>query len=174
MVNEPRRIARRRALAAPSRRSTGSNATWPRCEQRVIEQLQMLRAQMEPWDLLIQQTLAAGRRVTRQSRARCSINRRCGWASTSKSVYAKSSLSGLHLLVRQLLARVTSAQDQLKSLRKDLNELTAAFDATPASADAGALSGPDGGRPRRRERLHPASADEADRTIRSPIFANAT
>lgn len=111
-------------------------------EQRVIEHLQMLRAQMEPWDLLIQQTLAAG-----PSSSRAKAGTLLDQPSVRLGEYfeirlREVSLSGLHLLVRQLLARVMSAQDQLKSLRKDLNELTAAFDATPASVDAGALSGP--------------------------------
>lgn len=112
------------------------------CEQRVIEHLQMLRAQMEPWDLLIQQTLAAGPSPQRSKQGTILDQPSVRLGEYFEIRLREISLSGMHLLVRQLLARATSAQDQLKALRKDLNELTAAFDATPAAADAGALSGP--------------------------------
>ncbi|MDZ4780877.1 MAG: tubulin-like doman-containing protein [Planctomycetia bacterium] len=112
------------------------------CEQRVVEQVQMLRAQMEPWDLLIQQTLTSPAAQGKTKAGTLLDQPMVRLGEYFEIRLREVGLSGLHLLVRQLLARVTSAQDQLKSLRKDLNELSAAFDATPAAVDAGALSGP--------------------------------
>jgi len=112
------------------------------CEHRVIEQVQMLRAQMEPWDLIIQQSLSATA-APAKSKAGTLLDQPMVRMGEYFDIRLREvALSGAHLLIRQLLARVTSAQDQLKSLRKDLNELAAGFDATPATVDAGALSGP--------------------------------
>lgn len=112
------------------------------CEQRVTEQVQMLRAQMEPWDLLIQQTLTSPGAAGKTKHGTLLDQPMVRLGEYFEVRLREVGLAGVHLLVRQLLARVTSAQDQLKSLRKDLNELTTAFDATPAAVDAGALSGP--------------------------------